>query len=293
MRLVTYETGGGYRGGVLVGETIVDLAVAASGGPPTRPALSVRAALATGLPGPALADAAAALAAAGDGIPIMGTRLGPPIPDPDKILCIGLNYRDHAAEAGLDLPTVPIVFAKFRNSLTGPADDVIVPAVAGAKLDYEVELAVVIGKRARDVAEGDALGHVAGAMPFNDLSARDLQMITTQWTLGKAIDGFAPCGPALVTLDEVGPLDELRLTTDVNGTRYQDGGADQLIFDVPYLVSFLSRTMTLEPGDIIATGTPAGVGFGANPPKYLSDGDLVEIGISGLGTLRNRIVMAG
>ena len=188
---------------------------------------------------------------------------------------------------------MPIVFAKFRNSLAGPADDVFVPAVARAKLDYEVELAVVIGKRARDVAEGDALDHVAGAMPFNDLSARDLQMITTQWTLGKAIDGFAPCGPALVTLDEVGPLPELRLTTDVNGTRYQDGRADQLIFDVPYLVSFLSRTMTLEPGDIIATGTPAGVGFGVNPPQFLKDGDLVEIGISGLGTLRNRIVMAG
>jgi 2-keto-4-pentenoate hydratase/2-oxohepta-3-ene-1,7-dioic acid hydratase in catechol pathway len=129
-------------------------------------------------------------------------------------------------------------------------------------------------------------------MPFNDLSARDLQMVTTQWTLGKAIDGFAPCGPALVTLDEAGPLSALRLTTDVNGTRYQDGGADQLIFDVPYLVSFLSRTMTLEPGDVIATGTPAGVGLGAHPPRYLSDGDVVEVGISGLGTMRNRIVMA-
>jgi 2-keto-4-pentenoate hydratase/2-oxohepta-3-ene-1,7-dioic acid hydratase in catechol pathway len=215
-------------------------------------------------------------------------RLGPPVADPDKIVCLGLNYLDHARESGLALPQAPMLFAKFRNSLIGPADEIVLPA-AGAVFDYEAELAVVIGRRAKDVAAADALEHVAGAMAFNDVTARDVQHATSQWTAGKAIDTFAPCGPALVTLDELGDLQDLAIRARVNGETVQDGRTSDMIFGVAETIAFVSSLMTLEPGDIIATGTPAGVGVSRDPQVLLAGEDLVEIEIEGIGVLANPV----
>ncbi len=290
MRLVTFDDGGGSRAGVLVSPygSVVDLGLTLAGD--DRGAFSdVRSLLAGGADLQAVDRAATALAERGDGVDVATVRLGPPVSDPDKILCIGLNYRDHAAEAGMEVPAEPTVFAKFRNSLIGATEQVVVPA-AVTQLDYEGELAVVVGKRASEVSERDALSVLAGAMVFNDLTARDLQLATSQWTMGKAIDTFAPCGPALVTLDEVGDLTSLRLTTTVNGQTVQDDSIGSMVFPVETLVARLSRVMTLEPGDIIATGTPAGVGFKRTPPLFLWPGDQVEVSVSGLGTLSNQIV---
>lgn len=218
-------------------------------------------------------------------------RLGPPIPDPQKIICLGLNYRDHAEEAGLTPPAAPMFFAKFANSLVGPAD-AIVPPVTTEQVDYEAELAVVIGKRARSISAEHALEHVAGVMAFNDVSARDLQMANNLWTGGKAIDTFAPCGPALVTLEEVEDIQALPVRTRVNGETVQDGNTAAMIFSVAETIAFLSQIMTLEPGDIIATGTPAGVGNSRTPKLFLHAGDVVEVEIEGVGTLRNPLVEA-
>jgi acylpyruvate hydrolase len=218
-------------------------------------------------------------------------RLGPPVPDPQKIICLGLNYRDHAREAGLNAPSAPMFFAKFANSLIGPADQ-IVPPLTTEQVDYEAELAVVISTPARNVAAADALEHVAGLMAFNDVSARDLQMANNLWTGGKAIDTFGPCGPALVTLDEIADIQALALRTRVNGETVQDGNTSEMIFTVAETIAFLSQIMTLEPGDIIATGTPAGVGNGRSPKLFLHAGDLVEVELEGVGTLRNKIAEA-
>jgi acylpyruvate hydrolase len=218
-------------------------------------------------------------------------RLGPPVPDPQKIVCLGLNYSDHAAEAGIEPPSAPMFFAKFPNSLVGPADDIVPPATTQA-VDYEAELAVVIGRRGRNIDAADALDHVAGVMAFNDVSARDLQMANNLWTGGKAIDTFGPCGPALVTLDAVGDLQDLGVRTRVNGETVQDGSTSQMIFGVAETIAFLSQIMTLEPGDIIATGTPSGVGGSRTPPLFLQAGDVVEVEIDGVGTLRNPVAPA-
>jgi 2-keto-4-pentenoate hydratase/2-oxohepta-3-ene-1,7-dioic acid hydratase in catechol pathway len=233
---------------------------------------------------------ATALADGGeDALELERLVLGPPVPDPEKIICVGLNYRDHAEESGLALPTAPMLFAKFRNSLVGSRADVELPKVSD-KVDYEAELAVVIGRRARDVAAGRALDVVAGVMAFNDLTARDLQHQTSQWLAGKAVDGFAPCGPALVTTEELGDLQALRLSARVNGRLVQDGTTADMIFSIADTIAFISRTLTLEPGDIIATGTPAGVGISRDPPILLDDGDLVEVEVEGVGRLSNRMV---
>jgi acylpyruvate hydrolase len=240
----------------------------------------------------ALRDAAtsdeAELRASGAVQPRDAVRLGPPVPDPPKIICLGLNYRDHAAEAGLQAPSAPMFFAKWANSLIGPTDD-IVPPVGAEKIDYEAELAVVIGKRGRNIDAADALAHVAGAMAFNDVSARDLQMANPLWTGGKAIDTFGPCGPSFVLLDEIGDLQDLTVRARVNGETVQDGTTASMIFPVAETIAFLSAIMTLEPGDIIATGTPAGVDNSRQPQLFLHPGDTVEIEIEGIGTLRNRV----
>lgn len=216
-------------------------------------------------------------------------ELGPPVPRPGKILCIGLNYVDHASEAQLEPPPVPTVFAKFANSLIGPGAAIEIPS-ATTQVDYEGELAVVIGRRTRRIREADARGHVAGVMPFNDVSARDLQFETSQWTAGKALDTFAPCGPELVLLDEVPGFDELRVETRVNEKLVQSGATADMIFSVERIVSFLSSFLTLEPGDVIATGTPAGVGFTREPPLWLRPGDKVSVSIAGIGHLSNPVV---
>jgi 2-keto-4-pentenoate hydratase/2-oxohepta-3-ene-1,7-dioic acid hydratase in catechol pathway len=227
--------------------------------------------------------------ASDEGIALDDVRLLAPIPDPDKILCIGLNYRDHAEETGMAAPAVPIVFAKFRNSLAGATDPIILPD-ANEAVDYEAELAVVIGQRCRGVQAADALDYVAGAMAFNDVSARDLQMQTSQWTMGKAIDTFAPCGPTLVFMDEIGDLQDLRVQTRINGETVQSGTTASMIFTVAELIAFISSVMTLEPGDIIATGTPAGVGLARDPQLFMKADDVVEIEIENIGLLANPVV---
>ncbi|MEQ9259166.1 MAG: fumarylacetoacetate hydrolase family protein [Roseovarius sp.] len=235
-----------------------------------------------------LAEAAESL----PGTPLAQLRLGPPVPDPEKIICIGLNYHDHAREVGAAPPPSPIFFAKFANSLVGPEDD-IVPPREEQHVDYEAELAVVIGKRGRYIRQEEALGHVAGAMAFNDVSARDFQLANQLWTSGKAVDTFGPCGPELVTTDELGDLQALAVKTRVNGETLQDGSTASMIFGIAVLIEYLSKVMTLEPGDIIATGTPAGVAKAHEPPRFLKPGDVVEVEISPIGTLKNTVREAG
>ena len=220
-------------------------------------------------------------------LPLSEVTLAAPVPDPQKILCIGLNYRDHAEETGQEIPQAPMWFAKFQNSLCGSGADIVLPVAHPEYVDYEAELAIVIGRAARNVAAEDALAHVAGVMPFNDVSARDLQLQNPLWTSGKAIDTFAPCGPALATLDEIEDLADLKLRTRIDGETVQEGTTANLIFGPAELVSWLSRTLTLVPGDIIATGTPAGVG--AAQGRFLRDGNTVEVEIEGIGTLSNPV----
>jgi 2-keto-4-pentenoate hydratase/2-oxohepta-3-ene-1,7-dioic acid hydratase in catechol pathway len=213
--------------------------------------------------------------------------LAAPVPDPEKIICIGLNYRDHAEETGQEIPQAPMWFAKFRNSLCGSGADIVLPGAHPDYVDYEAELALVIGRPARNVSEKDAAACIAGVMPLNDVSARDLQWQNPLWTSGKAIDTFAPCGPALVTLDEAADLAGLTLRTRIDGETVQEGTTANLIFAPPELVSWLSRTITLLPGDIIATGTPAGVG--AAQGRFLRAGNTVEVEIDGVGKLTNPV----
>ena len=225
--------------------------------------------------------------AAAPRLPLSEVTLTAPVPDPQKIICIGLNYRDHAEETGQEIPQAPMWFAKFQNSLCGSGADIVLPVAHPEYVDYEAELAIVIGRAARNVAAEDALAHVAGVMPFNDVSARDLQLQNPLWTSGKAIDTFAPCGPALATLDEIEDLADLKLRTRIDGETVQEGTTANLIFGPAELVSWLSRTLTLVPGDIIATGTPAGVG--AAQGRFLRDGNTVEVEIEGIGTLSNPV----
>jgi 2,4-didehydro-3-deoxy-L-rhamnonate hydrolase len=211
-------------------------------------------------------------------------RLGSPFTRPSKIICVGLNYSDHARETGATLPAEPILFFKSTTALSGPNDDLIIPKNS-QKTDWEVELAVVIGKKASHVSEGQALDHVAGYCLHNDYSEREFQLERGgQWVKGKSCDTFAPMGPFLATRDEIKDLDNLRLWLTVNGKKYQDGNTTNLVFKVPFLVSYISQFMTLLPGDVISTGTPAGVGLGFKPPLYIKDGDVIELGIDGLGT---------
>lgn len=210
--------------------------------------------------------------------------LGPCVPEPGKIICIGLNYRRHALEAGLPVPDTPVVFSKFSNTVASPTSVVSLPSVA-VEYDYEVELAVVIGATATDVPEPDALRHVLGYATANDMSARDLQRRTSQWLLGKSLDGFLPLGPYLVTKDAVPDPGSLRLRTWCNGALRQDSSTGDLIFGVPFLVSYLSRYMTLSPGDIILTGTPEGVIAGETDPRWLRSGDVVRVEVDGLGSI--------
>lgn len=220
----------------------------------------------------------------------LGSRFGPPVADPSKIICVGLNYADHARESGATVPSEPVIFFKATTSLCGPDDNVIIP-LGSEKTDWEVELAVVIGRTAKRVSEADALGYVAGYAIMNDLSERHYQLEREgQWVKGKSCDTFAPVGPWLVTPDEVPKPDELRLWLKVNGESRQDGSTSTMVYKVPFLVSYISQFMTLLPGDIISTGTPPGVGLGMKPPVYLKEGDIMELGIDGLGTQRQTCV---
>ena len=286
MRLVTFVENGSAKVGILIGSTVVDAAHAASVAKCDAPA-SVRELLTwdaarrdeLGEAASSSTDAAAQL----DSLTLLA-----PVHDPQKIICLGLNYRRHAEEAGLAAPDHPWFFGKWTNSLLGHDQPVVLPpADVTFKVDYEGELAYVIGKPARCVDVADALDHVAGAMPFNDVSARDLSLANPLWTRGKDVDTFAPCGPALVTIDEIEDIQNLDLKTFVNGELRQHSNTNDQIFGVAETLSFLSQTMTLLPGDIVATGTPSGIGMVTE--RWLTEGDVVEVAIEGVGTLRNPI----
>jgi 2-keto-4-pentenoate hydratase/2-oxohepta-3-ene-1,7-dioic acid hydratase in catechol pathway len=211
-----------------------------------------------------------------------------PIERPGKIVCVGLNYRDHAAESNLPLPERPLLFAKWQTSLTGPGDPIVLPPVSN-QVDYEAELGVVIGTRARGVSVDDALGVVAGYICVNDVSARDIQMSDGQWTRAKSFDTFCPVGPAIVPAAEIPDPQALAIRCLLNGELMQDSSTAEMVFSVAEIIAFVSEAITLEPGDLIATGTPAGVGMARNPQVFLADGDVVTVEIDGVGTLTNPV----
>jgi 2-keto-4-pentenoate hydratase/2-oxohepta-3-ene-1,7-dioic acid hydratase in catechol pathway len=294
MRLVTYELDDARRAGIVIDEVVVDACDAGhevGAGPWVESVTGIiqqdrhrREEL-----------AAAAAARVAGAVPVSDVVLAAPIADPAKIICIGLNYRAHVEEAKRvdrapdGASPVPILFAKFATSLIGHEHAIVIPEDS-EKLDWEAELAVVIGKRAVRVPFAEALEHVGGYAPFNDVSARDLQLATPQWTTGKAFDTSGPFGPALVTADEVPDPQNLRVMARLNGETMQDASTAEMIFPVARLIEFISTYITLEPGDVIATGTPAGVGVGRTPPVYMRPGDVIEVEIDGLGVLRNPVV---
>lgn len=291
MKLVTYASSRGARAGALTGAGIID--VWDKLGREHRPARSPgRSAAPTGvralLEATDLPEVESAIAAAEPALALSEAELLPPVTDPQKIVCIGLNYRAHAEEAGLEPPDVPTFFAKFANALAAPGATVALPA-ASEKVDYEAEVAFVIGRRARGVGVERALEHLAGYTLLNDLSARDLQFATPQWIPGKVFDGSAPCGPAIVTVDEAGAPDSIGIALDLNGERMQSSDTGDLIFGVAELVAHLSSLMTLEPGDIVSTGTPAGVGSTRTPRVWLQPGDELVVSSPTLGELRTTI----
>jgi 2-keto-4-pentenoate hydratase/2-oxohepta-3-ene-1,7-dioic acid hydratase in catechol pathway len=215
-------------------------------------------------------------------------KLLAPVTRPGKIICIGLNYRDHAEESNMPIPESPIIFSKFATCVVGPDEPVILPP-ASEQVDYEAELAVVIGRRAKHIPRERAYEHVLGYVNFNDVSARDFQFADKQWVRGKSCDTFAPLGEYIATTDEIPDPHKLSIKLRVNGQTMQDSSTDQLIFGIPELIEFLSRSITLEPGDVIATGTPPGVGFARKPPVFMKEGDVMEVEIEGLGVLRNPV----
>lgn len=265
MRLLTYDDAGTSRAGVLDGDLIQPI-------------------------DGALGDvvAGAAITPAGRPVPLSGVTLNAPL-RPGKLIGIGLNFRDHAAETGKPVPTIPLLFAKMPTAVTGPAGPVVVPAYT-TEPDFEGELAVVIGRTARDVAAADALDHVFGYAVMNDVSARDRQREEPQWVRAKGADTFAPWGPWITTVDEVPDPQALRIRTWVSGELMQDGTTADMVFSVAELIAFISSSFTLEPGDVITTGTPAGVGVARGPQRFLRDGDVVRIEIDGLGAIEHAVV---
>ena len=279
MRFVTFEQEGRRQAGVLVEDRIVRLADAGFADVPavlqggTEALGKIREFIARAPAGPASAD----------------VKLCAPIPDPPKILCMGLNYRDHAHEAGLEIPRYPVIFAKYSNTVIGSGEPIVLPRNS-RKPDYEAEFAFVIGKRARHINAEDWRDYVFGYMNANDVSARDYQMSVSQWTMGKNFDTFAPMGPYLVTADEIADPHNLNISLTLNGETMQSSNTRELIFKIPETVAFLSSVMTLEPGDVVLTGTPAGVGFSRKPPRWLAPGDQIVVRIDGLSELRNTCV---
>jgi 2-keto-4-pentenoate hydratase/2-oxohepta-3-ene-1,7-dioic acid hydratase in catechol pathway len=280
MRVTSYASERGVRAGVLREDRVVDAWDGLGGH--ERP--TVRQLLTDGL----LAEAGERANA--EGLSLDEVELLPPVTDPEKIICIGLNYRSHAEEAGIEPPDQPTFFAKFQNALVPSGALVAIPS---PKTDFEAEVAFVVGRRARDVQVRDALDYVAGYALFNDLSARDRQFATPQWMPGKVFDGSGPCGPALVTPDEAGPYDAIEIELRLNGEVMQSASTSDLIFSVPELLAHLSTLMTLAPGDVVSTGTPAGVGSVRTPRVWLQPGDEIVISSPTLGELRTTVVAAG
>ena len=281
MRVVTYQAERGPRAGVLKGDQIIDIWDALGTAGDHEP--SVRA-LIEGTGGLAVADAIDGPFIAPETVTLL-----PPVPDPRKIVCLGLNYGSHAEETGRDAPESPTIFGKYANALAPPGAEVKLPSFS-EKVDYEAEVAFVIGTRCKDVPREEALAHVAGYMLLNDLSARDWQFKTPQWMPGKVFDGAAPCGPALVTPDEAGAPDAIEIKLELNGEVMQEASTADLIFGIEDLVVHLSMLMTLEPGDIVSTGTPAGVGSVREPRVWLKPGDVTVISSPTLGVLETRLV---
>ena len=282
MRLATFQTSGGKpQVGVIAGDQMLALDAA------FPDMLSLLAAGSAAMAeGQKIASGAARPKAQ---YPLASVTLLAPLPKPGKIVAVGLNYRDHAIETKQELPTSPMIFAKFPSSITGPGAAVVLPA-DDPQADYEVELAVVIGTSTKGVSEAEALNYVAGYMPLNDVSARRWQFADKQWVRGKSCDTFCPTGPWLTTRDEVPDPHVLSIRMRLNGQVLQDSNTSNLIFGIPKLIAFISASFTLEPGDIIATGTPDGVGVFRKPPIFLKAGDVMEAEIEGLGTLRNPVV---
>lgn len=281
MRLISYQSSAGPRIAALRGEKYVDLAAAGLPG-------SMRELLALGEAG--LRRAAEAAATGRELQPAEIQKLLAPVHDARKVICVGLNYADHARESGAAPPDEPVLFNKFPTALRGHGEPIILPRVSH-EVDYEAELVVVIGRGGRHIAREQALEHVAGYCPGHDVSARDWQLRKPgkQWLLGKTFDTFAPCGPALVTRDEVPNPGKLAIRMRLNGETMQDSNTDQFIFPVEELIAYISQVCTLEPGDLIFTGTPPGVGFARQPPRFLKPGDVAEVEIEGLGVLRNPV----
>jgi 2-keto-4-pentenoate hydratase/2-oxohepta-3-ene-1,7-dioic acid hydratase in catechol pathway len=297
LRLVSYDFNGSWHAGIVIDNWIISATAAAEVSKlATNEWRSTRKFIQASIEQRAAVEKAArALAETtprGAGVfSLTEVEFGPPIPNPDKIICLGLNYRSHAEEAGFSVPKYPILFAKYPNALTGPTSPIMLPNLS-KEIDFEAELAVVIGRACKGVPTEDALNYVAGYMAFNDVSARDLQFRTNQWLTGKTLDTFAPCGPALV-VDEISDPQILRIRTRVNGQTLQDGHTKNMIFPVAESISYISQLVTLQPGDIIATGTPEGVGFKRTPPVFLKDGDVVEVEIDRIGILRNPVIKSG
>ena len=216
-------------------------------------------------------------------------KICPPVPRPGKIICIGLNYRNHAVESGMEIPKSPIIFSKFSICVIGANERILLPK-GSEQVDYEAELAFIIGRRAKSVKREDAMNYVFGYTNFNDVSARDFQFADGQWQRGKSCDTFAPMGEFIATTDEIEDPHNLRIQFRLNGVSLQDSNTNELIFKIPELIEFLSESITLEPGDVIATGTPPGVGFARKPPVFMKDGDTAEVEIEGLGILSNPVV---
>jgi acylpyruvate hydrolase len=294
MYIVSYRREGTWRAGIVGGSVLADVAALLPMSS-SRGLSPVRALLEEGTSAveEVFRRARHAFHAGGSELtPLEEVELGPPVPDPEKIICLGLNYAEHAREVNIDTAKVPTFFAKFRNALCGPYSNIMLPRVS-SQVDYEGELTVVIGRRCKDVPEEEALTCVAGYTIMNDVSARDLQFQTGQWMPGKTLDTFAPTGPGIVPASAVTNPQGLEIITRVNNIILQHGKTRDMIFPVARTVSFLSSLMTLEPGDLVATGTPSGVGFKRQPPVFLKDGDVVEVEIKEIGMLRNTVRAQG
>ena len=275
MKLVTFRRGdGGTEAGVLTGDSVK--ALGAAGFPDM---LSVLAA----------GGVSEQQAAQGEMLRLSSVRLMAPVPRPPKLICVGLNYRDHAIESKMEIPKVPTIFNKFPNVVIGPGDPIVLPKNS-TQPDYEAEFAFVIGKGGRHIPADRWQDHVFGYTIVNDVSARDFQMATSQWLMGKTFDSFAPMGPALVTADEIPDPHGLDISLTINGEVLQQSNTRELIFRIPDLVAYVSSVVTLEPGDVVSTGTPSGVGFARKPPRFLRSGDDVAVRIQGIGELRNPVL---
>jgi len=281
MKFVTFEGANARAGaGVLLGDRVIGLAAAGF--------VDMLAVLASGSQGRSKIDKFIAVPPADSTFPLSAVRLRAPVPRPPKLICVGLNYRDHAAETNAKIPDVPTIFAKFSNVVIGPGDAIVLPKNS-RKPDYEAEFMFVIGTGGRHIAAENWKQHVFGYTIFNDVSARDYQVATSQWMMGKTFDTFAPFGPAIVTADEIPDPHALDIQMIINGEVLQSSNTSQLIFRIPDLIEYLSSVFTLESGDIVSTGTPSGVGFSRTPPRWLRPGDECVVRIAGVGELFNPV----